>query len=66
MIADELFVESYYGETVDYSGTNAWLAAFWTTSIRVRIVEGIGVYLAATGDLGSTRADGSFGIGWTR
>jgi hypothetical protein len=60
------YAVSYSGEVVQYSGTDVWLAAFWTTSIRVRIVDGVGLYLAATGDVSSTLADSSFGIGWTR
>ena len=53
-------------EVGTFSGTTVSLAAFWTTSIRVRVSHGVGVYLATTGDLTSARADGSFGIGWTR
>ena len=53
-------------EVGTFDGTTVWLAAFWTTSIRVRVSHGIGLYLATTGDLTRARADGSFGIGWTR
>jgi hypothetical protein len=49
-----------------YSGRDVALAAFWITSIRIRIFDDVGVYFATTGDLASVAADGSFGIGWTR
>jgi hypothetical protein len=48
------------------STTEVVLRAYWTTSVRVRIVRGIGVYLATTGDLGTALADVSLGVGWTR
>lgn len=58
--------ETDKGEVATLTGTDVWLAAFWTTSIRVRVSHGIGFYLATTGALTTVSADASFGIGWTR
>jgi hypothetical protein len=59
-------VDHLTGEVTIEPATEVVLRAFWTTSVRLRISHGIGVYFATTGDLGTARADASLGVGWTR
>lgn len=63
---DVLGVDPVTGEPVENDGTEVWLSAFWTSSLRIRVTHGVGVYFASTGDLSSARMDASFGVGWTR
>ena len=61
-----IFSDPLTGQVSVDTTTEVDLRAFWTTSVRVRITHGIGVYFATTGDLGTGRADASVGVGWTR
>jgi len=61
-----LAVDPLTGQAVIDTITEVDLRAYWTTSVRLRITHGIGVYFATTGDLGTGGADASFGVGWTR
>ena len=61
-----LTVDPLTGQAVIDTTTEVDLRAYWTTSVRLRITHGIGVYFATTGDLGTGGADASFGVGWTR
>jgi hypothetical protein len=61
-----IVIDTLTGHAEIDTTTEVDLRAFWTTSIRLRITHGIGVYFATTGDLGTGGADASFGVGWTR
>jgi hypothetical protein len=63
---DSLATDPLTGHVSIDTETEVVLHAYWTTSVRVRIAHGIGVYFATTGYLGTARADASFGVGWTR
>jgi hypothetical protein len=63
---DSLAADLLTGHVSIDTETEVVLRAYWTTSVRVRVVHGFGVYFATTGDVGTARADASFGVGWTR